>query len=188
MNENSNEFVLADPRSQPDVLESVSVPDAFYWVIERPAPLAGMRDPLGSGVVDWAELSREGFDSVVCLSAAQQNYDPSPLTTAWCGELEDLAGSWPPQDPRSELLKIEQAARAVSRELNAGHGVVVHCLGGIGRTGTVLAAPLVLLGFEPAASIEHVIALNAARACHWPEAAWHLKAIEQLAHTVRGSA
>jgi hypothetical protein len=187
MDEKSNQLVLADPWSQPDVLESVAVPNAFYWVIEEPVALAGMRDPHWSGI-DWGELLSQGFDCVVCLSAAHQNYDPSPLTTAWCGELEDLAAGALPGDPRSELLKIERTAKTVTRELNAGHGVVVHCLEGIGRTGTVLAASLVLLGFEPAASIEHVIALNAARACHWPEAAWHLKAIEQLAHTVRRSA
>jgi hypothetical protein len=186
MDEELNQPVLADPWSQPDLLESVAVPDAFYWAIEEPVALAGMRDPHWSGV-DWGELSSQGFDCVVCLSAAHPSYNPSPLTTACCVELEDLAAGGPPDDPRSELLKIEQAAKTVTRELNAGRGVVAHCVEGIGRTGTVLATSLVLLGFEPAASIEHVIALNAARACHWPEAAWHLKAIEQLAHTVRRS-
>ena len=180
MNEKSNQPVLADPWAQPDLLESVSVPDAFYWVIAEPVPLAGMSDPRWSGV-DWAELSLKGFSSVVCLSAAHQSYNPSPLTTAYSVGLEDLAHGLPPADPESELLKIEQAARVVARELNAGRGVVVHCLGGIGRTGTVVAASLVLLGFEPAASIDHVVALNDARGCEWPESPWQLDAIEQLA-------
>jgi protein-tyrosine phosphatase len=173
-----NEIILADPWSQPNVLNAVSVPEAFYWVIESPTPLAGMRDPRWSGV-DWAELSAHGFDCVACLSATRQSYDPSPLTTACCVELEDLASGGIPANPGSERRRINEAARKVSGEPSDGRGVVVHCLGGIGRTGTVLAATLVHLGLEPAAAIEHVIALNAARCCDWPESKWHLTAVQQ---------
>jgi hypothetical protein len=139
-----------------------------------------MRNPSWAGV-DWNELWDLGFRSLVCLSESQPAYDPFPLGFVWCGHLEDLAGSWPPQDPTSELLKIEQATAAVVKELAAKQGVVVHCLGGIGRTGTVLAATLVRLGLDQSRSIAHIKAVNAARGYHWPEADWHLDAIEQNA-------
>jgi protein-tyrosine phosphatase len=93
--------------------------------------------------------------------------------------LEDLWGSWPPQDPASELRNIEHATEAVVAELGAGRGVVVHCLGGIGRTGTVLAASLVRLGLDITSSISHIKAINMARGYDWPEADWQLEAIDR---------
>lgn len=172
--------LLVDPLDQPDHPRCLKIPQHFYWILEQPTPLAGMSDPRWTGV-GWDELWECGFRAVVCLSQSQPAYDPFPLNIAWCGDLEDLFGSRPPRDPAGELLKIKQAAAAVVEELAANRGVVVQCLGGIGRTGTVLAATLVRLGLDAVRSIAHIEDVNVARGHHWPEADWHLEAIEQSA-------
>jgi protein-tyrosine phosphatase len=57
--------------------------------------------------------------------------------------------------------------------------VVVHCLGGIGRSGTVLATVLIRLGFGPKRVIDYMTAVNIARGYRWPESDWHLEAIDR---------
>jgi hypothetical protein len=128
----------------------------------------------------WDELSDLGFRSVVCLTEPDPAYDPSPLQFAWSGELEDLHHGLPPLDPEAELLLIRAATEAVVGELESNRGVVVHCRGGIGRTGTVLAASLVRLGLDQEASTAHIESINLARGHDWPEADWHVEAIDHV--------
>ena len=169
--------LLVDPLNQPDHPRCLEIPQHFYWILGQPTPLAGMSYPRWAAV-DWTELWDLGFRSVVCLSRSHPAYEPDPLEFAWCGDLEDLYGNWPPHNPQRELMKIQAATTAVVEELSANRGVVVHCLGGIGRTGTVLAASLARLGLDTETSIARLEAVNVARGYHWPEADWHLEAIE----------
>jgi protein-tyrosine phosphatase len=139
-------------------------------VATSPAPLAGMGFPHS---VDWEALDRDGYRRVLRLHPGA--YDPSPLTVHEL-LLEDLYGGRLPSDPSAERERVLEAARLAVAWLESGEGVLVHCLGGTGRTGTVLACALRHLG------------LDADRACgavrsqrpNWPESAWQEELVRSL--------
>jgi hypothetical protein len=135
----------------------------LFVVAEEPALLAGMAFPPSE--TDWRTLHGRGFAHVVRLHPA--DYDPAPLT-AHDFPLEDLYGGAAPRDAVAEERRIWQAAQFVAERVGRGEGVVVHCVGGTGRTGTVLACALRQLGM-PA---DEAIATVRQHRDHWPESAW----------------
>ena len=82
--------------------------------------------------------------------------------------LEDLYGGAAPRDPAAEKRKVWEAAELVAEHVSRGEGVVVHCVGGTGRTGTVLACTLRRLG----RSADEAIATVRQYRPHWPESPW----------------
>jgi hypothetical protein len=145
---------------------------SLFIVTAEPAPLAGMAFPAAK--TDWHALGRRGFSFVIRLHAA--DYDPAPLR-AKDVTLEDLYGGAVPCDPVAEQRRIWDAGRFASQHLVHGEGVVVHCLGGTGRTGTVLGCALRELGRSGDEAIDTVQQHRP----HWPESPWQ----EEV---VRGSA
>jgi len=131
--------------------------------IEEPAPLAGMAYPPAE--TDWQELHDRGFRLVVRLHPG--GYDPAPLAVRDV-PLEDLYGGATPSDPDAEAARVREAARIAADSLARGDGVVVHCLGGTGRTGTVIACTLRLLG-RPA---DEAVATVKEQRPRWPESPW----------------
>jgi hypothetical protein len=139
-------------------------------VATSPAPLAGMGFPHS---VDWDELHRKGYRRVLRLHPGA--YDPSPLTVHEI-LLEDLYGGRLPSDPPAERKRVLEAGRVTAGWIDNGEGVVVHCLGGTGRTGTVLACALRHLGLD---------ADDACRAVrshrpNWPESAWQEEVVRSI--------
>jgi protein-tyrosine phosphatase len=66
--------------------------------------------------------------------------------------------------------------------LQAGDGVVVHCAGGTGRTGTVIGCVLRLLGVAAVQVISYLDHLHQARGrSGWPEAEWQSQVVRRLA-------
>ncbi len=165
---------LLPPGAHTGFLGRLCVPDYLYWLSRSPVVLAGMAYP---GRADWRQLAAEGVGHVVCLTHDTAPYDASPCTvTAF--RLQDLVSGGPPDDPERERDIVFAAARDVIDRVERGVGVVVHCMGGRGRTGTVLGVALVCLGHEPADVIAYLDDLAVARGRRgWPESPWQAEIV-----------
>ena len=158
-------------------VEGVTIPQELYWVLCHPTTLAGMRYPRPG--FPWAALARSGISRVVRLTSDGTSYDPRPLQVAYSAQLEDLVHGSSPRSPRQELQLIREAVGVVREALAHGEGVVVHCAGGRGRTGTVLGATLISLGFAPADVVAHLDLVHKARGTSgWPESPWQASVLQ----------
>ena len=152
-------------------LPGYGTPHDFYWVIENPAPLAGMRYP--DEKTPWKNMRKAGFHHVVCLRDDSPLYDPHPLSLLFCVELEDLSHKNPPKDRVREEGLIRRAAGLSVEKLQKGEGVAIHCGFGTGRTGTVIGCILKLLGCASEEILFHLDSLHRARGRGgWPESPW----------------
>ena len=149
----------------------LDIPQRFYQVLRAPAPLAGMSFP---NRPHWKSLAAAGFESIVCLTDNAPPYEPSPLRVLRALRFKDLVGGACPDDPQREAAMLRDVVRAVVDELRSGRGVVVHCAGGTGRTGTVIACALAALGMPQDEVLKYMARVNAARqkSPGWPEADW----------------
>lgn len=168
---------ILSPVQMPRIV-GVRVPQDVYFVLEHPAPLAGMAFP--SPGLPWAALAARGIRHVVCLTHRNAPYDPSPLDVLHAIDLEDLFERDAPVDGAREEREIRRAAAVTVAALSRGEGVVVHCVGGTGRTGTVHAAVLAELGLSPTAALAALVALHRDRGRHWPESPWQRAFVERL--------
>jgi protein-tyrosine phosphatase len=149
------------------------VPGDLYCVAREPAPLFGMPFPSGRSPADWQSLHDAGVRAVLCLHGDSVPYDPRPLEIAGAMDLEDLVGGGVPTDPERELARIREAVSFTRERLERGEGVVVHCIGGRGRTGTVLGCVLVRLGFGADGVVRYLDELHRGRGkAGWPESEW----------------
>lgn len=70
--------------------------------------------------------------------------------------LESIWFPIPDGSPPSDLGEAERLGEHILEHLAAGRTVVIHCHGGIGRSGTVAACCLVAAGQDPRRAIELV--------------------------------
>ncbi|MCX6093073.1 MAG: tyrosine-protein phosphatase [Candidatus Bipolaricaulota bacterium] len=158
------------PMEKMPAVPGLAVPNDVYWLLKGPAPLLGMARP--TPATPWNALWKLGVRRVACLTDDAPAYDPSPLSFACAVELQDLYGGIVPTKPADEEARVEIAVSSVLAALRRGDGVVVHCAGGTGRTGTVIGATLVVLGVPAADVIAHLQAVNKLRGRSWPESPW----------------
>jgi len=160
-------------------LIGVQVPLDTYVVLTAPAPLVGMSFPNPGR---WEALTKLGVKHVVCLTDAVAPYDPTPLRVSASCCLTDLFGEQYPADPEAEEATIRVLSANVSNLLSACEGVVVHCVGGTGRTGTVIGCTLIQLGYSADEVVGYLDMLTRKRRGRgWPESPWQEDVIRRLA-------
>jgi hypothetical protein len=157
-------------------VQGLDSPRRFYQVLRAPAPLAGMPFPERPS---WKAIAAAGFESLVCLTSDTPLYDPSPLRVLRAVKFKDLVGGTRPDDPEREADLLRDVVQAVVAELRAGRGAVVHCAGGTGRTGTVIACTLAALGMPEVDVLKYMTTVNAARGKSpgWPESDWQKRQV-----------
>lgn len=161
----------------------LGTPRRFYQVLELPAPLAGCEFPYGFG--DWQRLYDLGFRNVVCLAARHPHYDPAPLYLLNACELDDLSVISIPDDHAAEAGRIHEISGRVAQALLSGHGVLIHCAAGRGRTGTVLGVVLRMLGIPADDIIDYLDRLHEERSGRgWPESPWQSRLIRKTRQSI----
>lgn len=168
---------LIPPNSSP-AIPGLKIPHQFYWVLREPAPLAGMQRPWPPAAIPWSTLHQEGFRWVVCLNSERPPYDPAPLKWLIITKLTDLDERELPDEPEREEQEIRDIAARTLAKLDGEEGVIVHCAGGRGRTGTVLGAILKRLGLCDQAILQFLNDVHRIRGKEgWPEADWQEKVV-----------
>lgn len=156
----------------------------MYW-IEGPWPgrLAISPRPRGG---EWLKdeirsWSQSGIDVVVSLLTRDEMKDLELNEEAELCRAHNISFiSFSIEDlgvpaSRSEALNL---VSALERLLVEGHGIVIHCRGGIGRSGLLAASLLVSSGIEPEAAIGRV---SDARGFSVPETAQQVQWVRDFA-------
>jgi protein-tyrosine phosphatase len=119
-----------------------------------------------------------GFRWVICACAENPDYNPAPLQFLEKIELQDLSCDQLPSNSTSEFKKISAIVSKAHTKLKEG-GILIHCAGGIGHTGTIIGR--ILTRHCGYGSAEVINFLNSV--CRevgkpgWPESPWQAKVI-----------
>ncbi|MEF8788287.1 MAG: dual specificity protein phosphatase family protein [Planctomycetota bacterium] len=119
----------------------------FSWVVED--ELAAMGAPDGYEA-DFEELQDRGVGALVSLT----------MDAVLADGAEEFGFSYLhlpiPDGTAPELFQVRQFMRFCEQNIDQDRPVAVHCLAGIGRTGTMAACYLVYRGMEPHDAISRI--------------------------------
>ena len=118
-------------------------PIHFVLNVEKYGMLGAARWP--GETMDWKRMSSIGFRWVICACSEDPGYDPFPLKFLARIGLTDLSGGGPPDNAGAEFEQIAVIAAEAFSKLNEG-GILVHCVGGRGRTGTTSVRSCAIVG------------------------------------------
>lgn len=126
--------------------------ERFYWI--RDAHLAGSSRPGGRRgdhlEADLGLLHVQGIGAIVSLTETPLD---AGAIEAWGMSYAHIPIVDMTAPSRTQLF---EALDAVDLAHGAGRAVVVHCLAGQGRTGTILAAWLIRQGATASAAVEEI--------------------------------
>jgi atypical dual specificity phosphatase len=120
--------------------------DRGAWIEE--GRLLGCAYPRREAAVAW--LARQGVSVLVNLH--ERAHDAARLARHDLTEVHLPVTDFTPPSP----AQVDRGVAAIAEALAAGRRVAVHCAGGRGRTGTLLACYLVYRGLDPHAAIARV--------------------------------
>jgi hypothetical protein len=133
--------------------------------------------------MDWKRMSSIGFRWVICACSEDPGYDPFPLEFLARIRLMDLSGGGQPEDASAEFEQIAAIASKALLKMSEG-GILVHCEGGRGRTGTIIGAILRHCGYDAAEVVEFLdSAYRDSGRPAWPESPWQSHVIERIKPT-----
>ena len=165
------------------ILPALTIDRPLPWIhfrltVEGWHPMVAMRQP--GRETRWEELGELGIHQVLRLSKESQDYHPEPLRMLGMVALEDQYEEERPSDPASEELQVIEAVKLLRRGLREA-GTAIHCVGGRGRTGTVIGGFLHTLGMPAAAAIDLIDkAYKMAGRPGWPESPWQGEVIGRI--------
>lgn len=148
-----NPAVLVDWQplaADPDAIPASRGPNGFAWLV--PGRLGGAQQPgiVQSIEVDLQALRRCGVTVLITLT--EKDLPQLPLQQHG---LRNLHLPVHDQEPPT-VAQIQMLLARMSAMLRAGEVLAVHCLAGLGRTGTVLAAWLVREGLTAQEALRRV--------------------------------
>jgi protein-tyrosine phosphatase len=151
----------------------------------------GKRDPFGSWERDLtSDLQRlHNHYQVDCLVSLMEAPEYEALAIADLPERAEEQGIsvrlFPIRDvdapPATAMPRFLELIRGVVDDLRAGRTVVIHCRGGLGRSGLVAASCLVALGHRPEEAIKRVRAARPGAVEVLAQERW----VEKVAELVR---
>lgn len=128
----------------------------------------------------WQELYDLGIQQVLRLSEESQAYSPAPLRMLGRVALEDQYEEERPSDAATEEIQVKRAVMLLRYGLRES-GTAIHCVGGRGRTGTVIGGFLNTLGIPHREIIERMDrAYKDAGRPGWPESPWQGEVIGRI--------